>query len=242
MQKQRLTLKEQRFIDAYVGSASGNGTKAVLQAGYTTNRGSAKTLATRLLTKAHIRVAVNERTYRATADSIASAEERDRMLTAIARNTTAEPSVRIRAIAELNRCTGRHSLRHFHSGELTLPSPSYSKVARVVEPSFTSTSWLSAFQKYVFVPSLVRLPFASMGAHTWGSAIQTTAPAVQFSSPAATASTIDSMVGESRRVCRAVVVRRRAGSLSWWYFKSESEQFRLVAPPHVDDNFANALG
>jgi len=115
-----LTLKEQRFVDAYLGSAAGNGTKAALQAGYTSNRSSAKTLAARLLTKVHIRSAVNARTRRATEDSIASAEERDRLLSAIARDEHVEPGVRIRAIAELNRCSGRHTVKHFHEGELTL--------------------------------------------------------------------------------------------------------------------------
>ncbi len=117
----RLTLKERRFVDAYLGSAAGNGTQAALSsAGYTKNRGSAKTLAARLLTKVHIRSAVNARTHRATVASIASAEERDRLLSAIARNENVEPGVRIHAIAELNRCSGRHSVKHFHEGELTL--------------------------------------------------------------------------------------------------------------------------
>lgn len=120
MKELQLTLKERRFVDAYFGSAAGNATKAVLQAGYTTNRGSAKTMAARLLTKVHIRAAVNDRANRATLESIASAEERDRLLSAIARNEHVEPGVRIRAIAELNRVTGRHSIKHIHEGELTL--------------------------------------------------------------------------------------------------------------------------
>ena len=120
MKEQRMTLKEQRFVDAYLGSAFGNGTKAVLQAGYTANRGSAKTLAARLLTKVHICSAVNARAHRATVDSIAAADERDRLLSAIARDEHVEPGVRIRAIVELNRCSGRHSVKHFHEGGLTL--------------------------------------------------------------------------------------------------------------------------
>ena len=51
---------------------------------------------------------------------LGQAEERDRLLSAIARNEHVEPGVRIRAIVELNRCSGRHSVKHFHEGELTL--------------------------------------------------------------------------------------------------------------------------
>ncbi len=115
-----LTLKEQRFVDAYLGSAAGNATQAVLSAGYTQNRGRAKTLAARLLTKVHIRAAVNARANRDTRESIATAEERDQLLSAIARDANVEPGVRVRAIAELNRCTGRHSVKHLHEAGLTL--------------------------------------------------------------------------------------------------------------------------
>jgi phage terminase small subunit len=71
------SLKHQRFIDAYLGPAKGNGTEAARVAGYATPRQEAH----RLLTNAAIRARIDERLL---AESLSSAEVLAE-LTAIAR-------------------------------------------------------------------------------------------------------------------------------------------------------------
>jgi phage terminase small subunit len=116
-----LNVREQRFVDAYLGSARANATKAVLTAGYTQNYGSARTLGARLLAKVHIRGAIHARAARETQAAILSAEQRDVLLSSIARDEIgAEPLERIRAISELNRCSGRHAVKHSHGRRATL--------------------------------------------------------------------------------------------------------------------------
>lgn len=108
---QKLSLKERRFLDAYLGTANGNATVAVLWAGYTRNRKSAAVLGVRLLGKVKIRTVIQQRTKREGAESIASADERDKRLSKILRESDAEHSV-IAAARELNVCSGRHSIKH----------------------------------------------------------------------------------------------------------------------------------
>ena len=116
-----LSVREQRFVDAYLGSARANATQAVLTAGYTRNYGSALTLGARLLAKVHIRQAVHARAARETETAILNAEQRDALLSSIARGELgADTRERIRAISELNRCSGRHAVKHLHGGRLTL--------------------------------------------------------------------------------------------------------------------------
>lgn len=116
----RLSLKEQRFVDAYLGSAGGNGTEAVLAAGYNQNRKVAAVTSAKLLRKASIRQEVDRRQNARTDAAIADADERDRVLTEILRKAGAPALVRISAVKELNKCSGRHSMRHLHEGKLTL--------------------------------------------------------------------------------------------------------------------------
>lgn len=115
-----LTLQVRRFIDAYVGSARGNGTEAARQAGY---KGSKKVLgiqAVRLLGKASVRAAIEAREERRAAKGIATADERDEVLSDILRDQRADGLTRISAIKELNKVTARHSMTHLHKGKLTL--------------------------------------------------------------------------------------------------------------------------
>lgn len=116
-----LSLKERRFVDAYLGSCAGNGTQAAKAAGYA---GSEKVLgiqAVRLLAKARIRAAVESRQARAEEKGILAAEERDRLLSRIALAVEVkDPPTAISAVKELNKCTGRHSIKHLHEGKLTL--------------------------------------------------------------------------------------------------------------------------
>lgn len=116
----KLSLKEQRFVDAFLGDAAGNATEAAVQAGYGTTRKSACVLAVRLLGKVSIGRAIAARTLGESKASILTADERDQLLSEMARKKTADAKVRIRAISELNKCTGRHSVKHLHEGRLTL--------------------------------------------------------------------------------------------------------------------------
>lgn len=107
-----LNVRERRFVDAYLGSCGGNGTRAVLAAGITSNRKSAGVIAVRLLANVRVRAAIEKRSARATEDSIATADERDKKLTRILRHPQPDDSTRIAAIRELNKCSGRHSIKH----------------------------------------------------------------------------------------------------------------------------------
>lgn len=102
--------RERAFVDAYLGSCAGNATKAARAAGYA--KTTSEKQASRLLGKVGIRAAIAARQQRVTRRSILTAEERDELLSAIADDETHDVHARISAIKELNKCTGRHSIRH----------------------------------------------------------------------------------------------------------------------------------
>lgn len=116
--KKPLTLKEARFVDAYLGECQGNGTLSAVKAGY---RGSFNTLgvtAHQLLRNPKIVAAIKTRTTTERKASIITADRRDEILSTIAE--TAENYLsKISAIKELNKCSGRHSIKHLHEGKLT---------------------------------------------------------------------------------------------------------------------------
>lgn len=116
----QLSLKEQRFVDAFLGPAAGNATEAAVQAGYGSTRKSAGVLAVRLLANVRIGRAIATRTLGEKRAAILTADERDQLLSEIARKPLNDAKTRIRAISELNKCTGRHSVKHLHEGKLTL--------------------------------------------------------------------------------------------------------------------------
>lgn len=117
----KLSVKEQNFVAAFLGPAKGNATDAAVSAGYGNNRRSSKVLGARLLTKVDIQRAVVQRTERKEARAILDADRRDAMLSNIAiRTEHRHPKEAISAIKELNKCTGRHSIKHMHEGRLTL--------------------------------------------------------------------------------------------------------------------------
>lgn len=119
--KKKLTAKEQAFVDGFLGASAGNATDAAARAGYGKNRNSSRQLAHRLLTKVHIQRAIATRTDRVTKRSILTADERDELLSDIARGAKLESTKeRIRAISELNKVTGRHSVKLLHEGKVTL--------------------------------------------------------------------------------------------------------------------------
>jgi hypothetical protein len=113
-----MTERERRFVEAFMGQCGGNGTQAAIAAGY--GRAGAKVRASRLLTKRNVQSAIAAQVERREQAAIATADERDRILSSIARDDSAESRDRIRAISELNKCTGRHSVQLLHKGRLTL--------------------------------------------------------------------------------------------------------------------------
>ncbi len=117
--RKRLTEKERKFVTAYMADANGNATEAAMIAGYASNRGSAKTLGNRLLTKVHILEEVAKRTARSEARGILSADERDEFLSSAIRGHGSLKD-KIAAIKELNKVTGRHSVNINLKGKLTL--------------------------------------------------------------------------------------------------------------------------
>lgn len=110
--------RERRFVVEFLGKARGNATLAARRAGYSAK--SARQQASRLLTKAAIQRALVARVAKADAASIADADERDTILSSFARSGVEDTRDRIIAIAELNKCSGRHSIKHLVKGTLTL--------------------------------------------------------------------------------------------------------------------------
>jgi len=113
-----LTEKHKRFVEAYCGPAAGNATKAAEIAGVPHR--SASTMGARWLGKVWIQKAIADRQDRREKKSIADADERDEILTKIARRGSAASKDRIAAVKELNKVSGRHTLNVHHSGTLTL--------------------------------------------------------------------------------------------------------------------------
>jgi phage terminase small subunit len=105
-----LTAREKAFVDAFMGPARGNATKAALTAGY--SKKNARHQASRLLTKANIAGAVARYEKKRETRSIANATERDEIFSSILRDEEADLHARISAGKELNKCSGRHSMKH----------------------------------------------------------------------------------------------------------------------------------
>lgn len=111
-----LTLKERAFVLGLL--QHGNQTLAAIDAGYA--RASAHVRGSELVRKSKIKTAITEVLEAKADQAIADADERDRTLSNIIRNPLVETSLRISAIKELNKCSGRHSMKHQHEGKLTL--------------------------------------------------------------------------------------------------------------------------
>jgi phage terminase small subunit len=109
MPAKQLSEKEQRFVEAYTGEAAGNASEAARAAGYSER--SAGELGYRLLKKVEIVEAIEARQRQRENAAIATAAERDEILTLAARAAEADWHVRIKAIAELNKVGGRHLTR-----------------------------------------------------------------------------------------------------------------------------------
>jgi phage terminase small subunit len=112
-----LSERERRFVEAYMGPCAGNATKAAESAGYSPK--TARQIASRLLTKANIRAAVNEARADLTTEAIADAKERRELLTKHARNMQ-EPVSSIKAVDVLNKMDGIYIEKHDVTGNLTV--------------------------------------------------------------------------------------------------------------------------
>ncbi len=112
----KLNDRERRFVDAYMGSCSGNATQAAKAAGYSAK--TARVQGPRLLSRVAVAAELAKRADRATQTAIADADERDRRLTEILRDVDAGNA--IRAAHELNKVSGRHSVLVNVKGKLTL--------------------------------------------------------------------------------------------------------------------------
>lgn len=116
----KLTEKEKRFVEAFVGKCAGNATQSVVEAGYGGNRSSAATTAWRLLRKAHIQKALTTRLQAREEKGLMATVERDQICAEIARSKRADDFARLRALDILNKCDARYSLKLIHSGRLTI--------------------------------------------------------------------------------------------------------------------------
>lgn len=127
-----LSVQEQRFVDAYLGEANGNATQAARLAGYNGDGNTLKVQGHRLLTSANVRQAIQSRLETEERRSILDADSRDELLSTFALMPFAELRDRIRAISELNKCSGRHSSTIHHKGRLTLEQAM--EASRAVRP------------------------------------------------------------------------------------------------------------
>jgi hypothetical protein len=93
-------------------------TKGLRLGGY--SRKTATSQGSRLLSRVNVQRAILELNNRRTTQAILTADQTDRILSAIANDPEADLHARIRAIAELNRCRGRHFIKHVIDGHATL--------------------------------------------------------------------------------------------------------------------------
>ena len=107
------------FVEHFMGGAAGNATKAVLMAGFTKNRRSAKVIGTRLLTNVNVQAMIAAR--RDTAPEVMTRAELQQFWTAIARDKTRPDSIRMQASVTLSKALGlfidRQEVRedvHYH--------------------------------------------------------------------------------------------------------------------------------
>lgn len=115
----RLDVPRRIFVLAFILNG-GNATRAYMEAYPRASYSTAKTEGPRILSKPEIQAALTQRIERAERQAIADADERDTVLTMVLRNPGYSVKERIRAITELNKCSGRHSMKHVHEGRLTL--------------------------------------------------------------------------------------------------------------------------
>jgi len=109
MKAKGLNLRQRRFVDAFLGSANGNATKAAIAAGYSPK--TAQPASARLLSHVMVQQALKDRQKVETKRSVLTAEQRDEHLSKLALSREVQPATQVSAIKELNKCSGRHSIR-----------------------------------------------------------------------------------------------------------------------------------
>ena len=105
-----LTLKQKRFVEAYLGKANGNATEAAHLAGYEGNRKTLTVIATQNLKKPNIRLAIDEHSRHD--GSVATREERQTFLTRIMRTEHRKMNERLKAVELLCRMAGDFIEKH----------------------------------------------------------------------------------------------------------------------------------
>lgn len=110
----RLTVKQQRFVDAY----EGNATEAARKAGYKGNAATLGAVGNENLKKPAIADAIRAREAKRASSTIANRAERQAFWTAMMRDTGASESDRLRASELLGKSEGDFLQRVEHSGDI----------------------------------------------------------------------------------------------------------------------------
>ena len=129
---EKLTEKERRFVEAFMGEAAGNATLAHKLAGYNGTDGTHRAEASKLLAKPNIAAAVLERQQ---GDPlIATREERQRFWTAILRGDMAEDGFdtkdRLKASELLGKASGDYLERLANPDGSALQMPALTVVVK----------------------------------------------------------------------------------------------------------------
>lgn len=104
---EKLNPRQKRFAEYY--AQSGNAADSAIKAGY--SKKYANTNATKLLQNTTISEYIKELSEKAKDERILTARDRQVMLSDIARNTSNEPSDRIKAVDTLNKMTGEYTVK-----------------------------------------------------------------------------------------------------------------------------------
>ena len=112
----RLSVKQQRFIDFY----DGNATQSAIKAGYSSK--TAYSQGQRLLKKVEILNAIQIREKMTTAEAIWNREKRQAFWTQVVRDTNQKMRDRLKASELLGKSEGDFIERHQHHSEATLKS------------------------------------------------------------------------------------------------------------------------
>lgn len=112
----KLTARQQRFVDAY----DGNATQAAIAAGYSAK--NARNTGARMLTKANIRAALRAREKDRSAPMIATREERQAFWTEIMRDENTMIMARLKAAELLGKSEADFVEKVDVRGELTVSS------------------------------------------------------------------------------------------------------------------------
>jgi phage terminase small subunit len=115
--KPKLTLKQEKFVNKYI--ETGNGTEAVIQAGYDTNRDVARRISSENLTKPDIQKAVQSRKEEFYQRLDAEVMNLLDSLVAIANSPDTPEGVRVKAITDLLDRSG-HNVKKDVSIDMTL--------------------------------------------------------------------------------------------------------------------------